>query len=105
MPGRWKPLANRGATLARAKALGMATIGMTGAGGGKDGQLVRRPPGGASRSTPAIQQVPICLCHYLCAEVEARFETAVRSYLRCGRSECYVRMAGGISIEIIQDLR
>lgn len=65
------------AALERAKALGMATIGMTGAGGGKMAGLCDVLLEAPSRSTPAIQQVHICLYHYLCAEVEARFETVV----------------------------
>ena len=64
------------AALERARALGMVTIGMTGAGGGKMAGLCDILLEAPSRSTPAIQQVHICLYHYLCAEVEARFETA-----------------------------
>jgi D-sedoheptulose 7-phosphate isomerase len=64
------------AALERAKALGMTTIGMTGEGGGKMAALCDILLEAPSRSTPAIQQVHICMYHYLCAEVEARFEIA-----------------------------
>lgn len=64
------------AALERAKSLGMTTIGMTGEGGGKMAELCDILLEAPSRSTPDIQQVHICMYHYLCAEVEARFETA-----------------------------
>ena len=55
-----------------AKSLGMQTIGLTGEGGGKMAEwsdvLVDVP----SRSTPLIQQVHICIYHYICEMVEAR---------------------------------
>lgn len=55
-----------------AKSLGMTTIGVTGEGGGKmtavSDILIDVP----SRSTPLIQQVHICLYHYLCEQIEAR---------------------------------
>ena len=62
------------AALERARALGMTTIGMTGEGGGKMAGLCDILLEAPSRSTPAIQQVHICLYHHLCAEVEARFD-------------------------------
>jgi D-sedoheptulose 7-phosphate isomerase len=62
------------AALERARALGLTTIGMTGEGGGKMAGLCDILLEAPSRSTPAIQQVHICLYHHLCAEVEARFE-------------------------------
>jgi D-sedoheptulose 7-phosphate isomerase len=61
------------AALERARALGLTTIGMTGEGGGKMAGLCDILLEAPSRSTPAIQQVHICLYHHLCAEVEARF--------------------------------
>lgn len=64
------------AALERARVMGMTTIGMTGAGGGKMAGLCDILLEAPSRSTPEIQQVHICMYHYLCAEVEARFETA-----------------------------
>ena len=64
------------AALERAREMGMTTIGMTGAGGGKMAGLCDILLEAPSRSTPDIQQVHICMYHYLCAEVEARFEVA-----------------------------
>jgi D-sedoheptulose 7-phosphate isomerase len=64
------------AALERARAMGMTTIGMTGAGGGRMAGLCDILLEAPSGSTPDIQQVHICMYHYLCAEVEARFETA-----------------------------
>jgi D-sedoheptulose 7-phosphate isomerase len=55
-----------------AKKLGMTTIGMTGQGGGKLAALSDILLDVPSRATPEIQQVHICLYHYLCEEVEAR---------------------------------
>lgn len=55
-----------------ARQLGMTTIGLTGESGGKMADcsdiLIDVP----SRSTPLIQQVHICLYHYICEKVEAR---------------------------------
>ncbi len=55
-----------------AHARGMTTIALTGEGGGSMAEysdvLIDVP----SRSTPMIQQVHICLYHYLCEQVEAR---------------------------------
>jgi D-sedoheptulose 7-phosphate isomerase len=55
-----------------AKSLGMKTIGLTGESGGKMAEwsdvLIDVP----SRSTPLIQQVHICIYHYICEMVEAR---------------------------------
>jgi len=58
----------------RARAHGMSVISMTGEGGGllaqKSDILLDVP----SRVTPLIQQVHICLYHFLCAQVEERLE-------------------------------
>ena len=55
-----------------ARGLGMTTIGLTGEGGGAMAQdcdiLIDVP----TRSTPMIQQIHICLYHYICEKVEAR---------------------------------
>lgn len=55
-----------------ARAAGLNTIALTGEGGGKLAEcsdiLIDVP----SRSTPLIQQVHICLYHYICEKVEAR---------------------------------
>ena len=52
------------------RALNMTTIGLTGEGGGAMAAasdiLIDVP----SRVTPAIQQIHLCLYHYICAEVE-----------------------------------
>lgn len=55
-----------------AKSLGMTTIALTGEGGGKMAELSDILLDVPSRSTPLIQQVHICLYHYLCEQVEAR---------------------------------
>lgn len=51
--------------------LGMTTIGLTGEGGGKMAPHCDILLDVPSRSTPLIQQVHICLYHYLCERVEA----------------------------------
>jgi D-sedoheptulose 7-phosphate isomerase len=54
-----------------ARKLGMTTIAMTGEGGGKLGlksDILLDVP---SHSTPLIQQVHICMYHYLCQTIEA----------------------------------
>lgn len=55
-----------------AKSLGMTTIALTGEGGGKMAESSDILLDVPSRSTPLIQQVHICLYHYLCEQVEAR---------------------------------
>ena len=50
----------------------MTVIAMTGEGGGKLAPLADILLAVPSRSTPAIQQVHICLYHYICAAVDAR---------------------------------
>ncbi len=58
-----------------ARTLKMTTIAMTGLGGGKVAEhsdiLIDVP----STSTPLVQQVHICLYHYVCEMVEARIAT------------------------------
>jgi D-sedoheptulose 7-phosphate isomerase len=55
-----------------AREMGMTTIGLTGEGGGKMAEwsdiLIDVP----SRSTPLVQQVHICLYHYMCQKIEER---------------------------------
>jgi D-sedoheptulose 7-phosphate isomerase len=56
----------------KARELGMITIALTGQGGGKlapKADILLDVP---SRSTPLIQQVHICIYHYLCQNVEAQ---------------------------------
>lgn len=55
-----------------ARKMGMKAIALTGEGGGKmadESDILIDVP---SRSTPLIQQVHICLYHYICEQVEAR---------------------------------
>lgn len=54
-----------------ARGLGMTTIGLTGEGGGKMAAVSDILVDVPSRSTPMIQQVHICLYHYICEKVEA----------------------------------
>lgn len=50
----------------------MTTVALTGEGGGKLKALAHHLLAVPSRSTPLIQQVHICLYHYLCARIETR---------------------------------
>ena len=58
--------------LEAARARGMATIGLTGEGGGKMAALCDHLLAVPSRFTPAIQQVHLALYHCYCAAVEER---------------------------------
>ena len=53
-----------------ARSLGMTTIALTGEGGGALAPLTDYLFAVPSRSTPLIQQVHICLYHYLCEMIE-----------------------------------
>lgn len=55
-----------------AREAGMATVGLTGEGGGRMAAVSDHLLAVPSRSTPLIQQVQICLYHYLCAGIETR---------------------------------
>lgn len=55
-----------------AKKIGLSVIGLTGQGGGKLGPLCDALLDAPSKTTPLIQQVHICLYHYLCEQIEAR---------------------------------
>ena len=57
--------------LEAARARGMATIGLTGKGGGRMAPLCDHLFTVPSASTPAIQQVHLCFYHCFCAGVEA----------------------------------
>ncbi|NKE44581.1 SIS domain-containing protein [Roseomonas frigidaquae] len=59
-----------------ARKLGMATIGLTGEGGGRMAALSDHLLAVPSRSTPAIQQVHLVFYHCYCAAVEARLADA-----------------------------
>jgi D-sedoheptulose 7-phosphate isomerase len=64
------------AAAAAAKAKGMTTVALTGEDGGKLGRLADVLLAVPSRATPLIQQVHICIYHYLCAEIEERISQA-----------------------------
>ncbi|MBP7251865.1 MAG: SIS domain-containing protein [Alphaproteobacteria bacterium] len=63
--------ANVVAAFTKAKTLGLTTIAMTGEGGGKLAALTDILIDVPSRHTPYIQQVHLCLYHYICEAVEA----------------------------------
>jgi D-sedoheptulose 7-phosphate isomerase len=63
--------ANVVAALAAARVRGVTTIALTGAGGGRMAALADHLMAVPSERTPLIQQVHICLYHYLCERVEA----------------------------------
>jgi len=54
-----------------ARALGMTTIGLTGEGGGKLAALSDILIDVPAQHTPYIQQIHLCLYHYICEAVEA----------------------------------
>ncbi len=56
----------------KAKQMGMNVIGLTGQGGGKLAKQCDVLLDVPSKVTPMIQQVHICLYHYLCEHIEAR---------------------------------
>lgn len=56
--------------LERAKSLGMITIGMTGQGGGKMAALSDHLIAVPSSTTFEIQQIHICIYHYMCGRIE-----------------------------------
>ncbi|MFC5355612.1 D-sedoheptulose-7-phosphate isomerase [Azospirillum himalayense] len=58
--------------LTAARAAGMATVGLTGDGGGKMAALCDHLIAVPSRHTPDIQQVHLCLYHYICEMIEMR---------------------------------
>ncbi|HMR31415.1 MAG TPA: SIS domain-containing protein [Geminicoccaceae bacterium] len=61
------------AAFVRARDMGMATIALTGEGGGRLAPLTDHLLAVPSRRTPLIQQAHLCLYHYLCEAVEAAF--------------------------------
>jgi len=58
------------AALRAARDIGMATIAVTGEGGGKCAEFADILLPAPSRITPIIQQVHLCLFHYFCMRVE-----------------------------------
>jgi D-sedoheptulose 7-phosphate isomerase len=55
-----------------AREMKMATIALTGEGGGKMAPLADCLLAVPSRNTPLIQQVHVCMYHYLCQRIEQR---------------------------------
>ncbi|MCM8738688.1 SIS domain-containing protein [Azospirillum sp. A1-3] len=64
--------ANVVAAFEAARHHGMATVALTGEGGGRLAALSDVLLAVPSRSTPLIQQAHLCLYHHLCEEIEAR---------------------------------
>jgi D-sedoheptulose 7-phosphate isomerase len=64
------------AAFEQARRMHMRTIALTGEGGGSLGQLSDFLLAVPSRDTPLIQQVHLCLYHYLCEHVERRLAAA-----------------------------
>jgi D-sedoheptulose 7-phosphate isomerase len=60
------------AAFEEARRIGMTVIAMTGDGGGDMGPLADYLLAVPSRNTPLVQQVHLCLYHYLCATIECR---------------------------------
>jgi D-sedoheptulose 7-phosphate isomerase len=56
-----------------AKLLGIRCIALTGEGGGKLASVCDLLIDVPSRRTPIIQQLHICIYHYICEQIEARF--------------------------------
>jgi D-sedoheptulose 7-phosphate isomerase len=59
-----------------ARALSVVTVGLTGEGGGKLAPLSDILIDVPSRRTPIIQQLHICIYHYLCERIEAALATS-----------------------------
>ena len=64
------------AAFKQARSMGMQTIALTGEGGGALASLSDHLFAVPSRSTPIIQQVHLCLYHYLCRGIECDFVTS-----------------------------
>lgn len=60
------------AAFEQAHSIGMRTVALTGEGGGRLALVSDYLFAVPSRSTPLIQQVHICLYHFLCQEIERR---------------------------------
>lgn len=56
----------------KAKQMGLSVIGLTGQGGGKLAPYCDVLLDAPSKHTPLVQQVHICLYHYLCEYIESR---------------------------------
>ena len=64
--------ANVVAAFEKARAMGVITVAMTGEGGGRMAPVSDHLLAVPSRQTPLIQQLHICLYHYLCMAIERR---------------------------------
>jgi D-sedoheptulose 7-phosphate isomerase len=60
------------AAFAQARQVGMITIALTVEGGGKLAPLADHLLAAPSSSTPMVQQIHVCLYHYLCRQIERR---------------------------------
>jgi D-sedoheptulose 7-phosphate isomerase len=69
-----------------AKTLGMRIIALTGRGGGQLAALADVLLDVPNDRTPRVQEIQICLYHYLCARVEAAFAGCVRPPPSSGES-------------------
>jgi D-sedoheptulose 7-phosphate isomerase len=56
-----------------AKVLGVRSIALTGEGGGKLASVCDLLIDVPSRRTPIVQQLHVCIYHYICEQIEARF--------------------------------
>jgi len=64
--------ANVVAAFEAAKRSGMATVGLTGEGGGRMAPLCDALIAVPSRFTPHVQELHLCVYHFICAEIERR---------------------------------
>ena len=60
------------AAFEKAREMGVVTVAMTGEGGGRMASVSDHLLAVPSRVTPLIQQLHICLYHYLCMAIERR---------------------------------
>jgi len=67
--------ANVVAAFQKAREMGLITVALTGEGGGRLGAVSDHLLAVPSRSTPLIQQLHICLYHYLCMAIEQAVKT------------------------------
>jgi len=63
---------NMVAAFEKARQMEMVTVALTGEGGGRLAPLADHLLAVPSRRTPLVQQVHLCLYHYLCEEIERR---------------------------------
>jgi D-sedoheptulose 7-phosphate isomerase len=60
----------------KAKLLGVTSIALTGEGGGKLASICDLLIDVPSNRTPIIQQLHVCIYHYICEQIENRFPTS-----------------------------